>query len=453
MARLTRREFLRLIGWGTLGVMVEACAPGAGLTPTPPGPTPSPLPRPKTSLDLWSFWASEMPKRQFFEEAIRAFNESHPDLALKVAWYETDPLIQALRAELQAKTGKPDTYYADPGPLPGYGVSPWVANGWAADLTPYITVANLKPIDAESWTYDGKLYGFPLESGTIAIYVNLDHFEEAGVAFPAAGRMTRDEFKEAVRKLRQIGKIPLGAGIQDWPYSGGLILVSQFVRNLGLEEMPKLYKGQLSWNDPRVRDALAYCGELVRMGLYPKEMPAQRYVDGFLQFSRGEASMYADGPWFLSRAYNPPEEGGIPPEKLARIRVMDFPIVDGGANNDIMLHITGGSFLVNAYSKHIAEAASFWEFLNNPEWARKWIRIVRGQTGIKSTITQEDDPLLYQLQQMEDKSRLLNPGTMEWALSGDLMDVWAKVVVGGFMTGQAAMEEAINAWNKAAGLP
>jgi ABC-type glycerol-3-phosphate transport system substrate-binding protein len=404
-------------------------------------------------LELWSFWASEQPKRRFFEEAIRAFNESHPGLVMKVTWYETDPLIQALRAELQAKSGKPDTYYADPGPLPGYGVSPWVANGWAADLTPYINVNNLKPIDAASWTYDGKLYGFPLESGTIAIYVNLDHFEEAGIRFPESGRMTRSEFADAVAKLRKIGKIPMGAGIQDWPYAGGLILTSQLVRNLGLEEMPKLYKGQLSWNDPRVRDALTYCGELVRMGFYPKEMPAQRYVDGFLQFSRGDAAMYADGPWFLSRAYNPPEEGGIPPEKLARVAVMDFPIVEGGANNDIMLHITGGSFLVNAFSKHIAETASFWEFLNNEEWARRWVRIVRGQTGIKSTITAEDDPLLFRLQKLEDASRLLNPGTMEWALSGDLMDVWAKVIVGGFMTGQIGIDEAIAAWNRAAGIP
>jgi raffinose/stachyose/melibiose transport system substrate-binding protein len=398
---------------------------------------------------LWSFWASEEPKKQFFAEAIKAFNDSHPELSLAVTWYETDPLLQALRAELAAKSGTPDTYYADPGPLPGYGVSPWVESGYAADLTPYITQANLKPIDASSWIYDGKLYGFPIESGTLAIYVNLDHFDQAGIAFPSSARLTRDEFKEAVTKLAKLGKIPMGAGTQDWGFSGGLILTSQLLRNLGPEKLPDLYKGKMSWDDPAVKDALEYSGELVKLGVFPKEMPGQRYVDGFLQFSRGDASMYADGPWFLSRAYNPVDQGGLPAG--TRIGVMDFPTVSGSNSNDVMMHITGGCFLVNAFSKHVPETASFWEFLNTNDWGRRWIKIVHGQTGIKASPTKEDDPVLFDVQKLEDASHLLNPGCMEWALSGGRLDAWTKVVVGGFLTGQASMEDAIKAMNAATG--
>jgi ABC-type glycerol-3-phosphate transport system substrate-binding protein len=442
MTRVTRREFLKSAGMGAAGLILTAC--GAGPSPSPAA-TVAAAP---TRLQLWSFWASEEPKKQFFAQAIQAFNDSHPNLALDVTWYETDPLLQALRAELAAASGNPDTYYADPGPLPGYGVSPWVENGYAADLTSLITLANLKPIDAESWTYDGKLYGFPIESGTLAIYVNLDHFDQAGVEFPSSRRMTREEFTDAVRKLRELGKIPMGSGTQDWGFTGGLILTSQLLRNLGLEDMPKLYRGEIAWTDSRVRDALQYAGELVQMGVFPVEMPAQRYVDGFLQFSRGDASMYSDGPWFLSRAYNPVDQGGLP--EGTRLGVMDFPTVQGSSNNDLMMHITGGSFLVNAYSAHIAETAAFWEFLNNEEWGRNWIKIVHGQTGIRATPTQEDDPVLYEVQRLEDASRLLNPGCMEWALSGDALTAWTQVVVGGYLAGQATMEQAIEAMDNAA---
>lgn len=399
----------------------------------------------QVTLQFWSHWASEKAKREFTEKAIEAFEKANPNIKIEMTWYEKNQLMQVLRAEMSIGSGKPDLFYLDPKPDPQYGGSPWVNEGLVADITEYLDKNSYIGEDLKAWTYNNRLYGIPLEGGLFMIYVNKGIFEEAGVQFPPAnGRnFTQEEFKDAVIKIRDAGYVPLAAGVMDSAISTDCFISACLVRELGKEEFEGLIRGKISWEDPRVLSALRYVSEITKLRTWPDDVLSMRFVDGFLMFSRGEAAMYADGPWMFSRAANPIEQGGLPGD--FKLDVVDFPAKISGEYNDVVVKLVAGSWVVSAQSKHIPEAASFLRFISTPEWAKEWVKTVKGQTGIKGWANSEEiNPTLGKAQRLQNQGEIMMPGLCSYLLTGNLRETWMETACKALIGGQMSPQEVID---------
>ena len=63
---------------------------------------------------------------------------------------------------------------------------------------------------------------------------------------------------------------------------------------------------------------------------------------------------------------------------------MKFPAVPGAACPECRSIAVGGSYVINAETKHAKEALAFLDSFATPEMGNKWLDRVMVQTGIKS---------------------------------------------------------------------
>ena len=210
----------------------------------------------QTMLTLWSHWADHDSKRAFVEGAARAFEKATPGVTVKVSWYEKQALHAALKTALLAGEG-PDIFYAEP------NQSEYVENNLLYDLSKALNWDNIEPWAKLGWTYKGGVYGLPLEAWTIEMYYNKKMLADLGFKLPANQQFGQAEFLELVKKARAAGTTPIALGVGDRDFPGAFLTHEALLKRLGYDDYDKLLKGQLSWSDPRVREALAFVKQVI----------------------------------------------------------------------------------------------------------------------------------------------------------------------------------------------
>lgn len=161
----------------------------------------------KFTLTLWSHWADETTKKQFVNEAVDNFKKEYPGADVKITWCQKDQLIQTLTAAFQSNSA-PDLFYLEPeitGAFP-----PFVGNGFMEDISKYVgSYINSAGLP---FSQKGKMiYLIPLEAYTPVLYYNKDAFKAAGVTLPQNGKFDMDQLKEAVKKVKDAGYMPMSA--------------------------------------------------------------------------------------------------------------------------------------------------------------------------------------------------------------------------------------------------
>jgi len=144
----------------------------------------------------FSFWGSpsELPP---YQEIVKAFEEENPDIKVEIInapWSTYFDKIQAMMAAEDA----PDVMFL-------HTIPSWAAKGVLEDLTSYIEETQF-PIEAynqeliSTFTYKGRVYGFPRDNDTTVLFYNKTLFDEAGVPYPDYS-WGWQEFIDAARKL------------------------------------------------------------------------------------------------------------------------------------------------------------------------------------------------------------------------------------------------------------
>ena len=137
---------------------------------------------------------------------------------------------------------------------------------------------------------DGQVYAVPVRPFWEGLMVNLDLFEEAGLALPA----TWDQLKDAIRVFRGKGIVPISVSLTDAPHYLAEMLIQacstpeeQQARPRSAEEVPA------SW----IR-GMKLLRELYEIGAFPENAALldERTADEL--FHSGQAAMRVDGVWF-----------------------------------------------------------------------------------------------------------------------------------------------------------
>ncbi len=418
----------------TLGVLAAIATAGATLTP---------LRAQAQEITLWSHWAAEQPKRQFVEEAIRRFQAANPGVTVKTTWYEKNALYAALRTALRAGQG-PDVFYAEPDQVE------YVQNNFLLDLTQGIDWDKVEPWARQIWTYNGRSYGLPLEAWTVEMYVNTKLLQELGGAVPASLQHTQSEFLELVRKARARNITPISAGVGDRPFTGAFLTHETLLMRLGKEDYGKLLGGQLRWDDPRVVDSLRFVRSLVEARAFPPGVATMQLGQSHTYFHTNPGTAFFPmGSWYTSRAFNPPDQGGQPAD--FPLGVMRIPLPDNAACPRCRTIAVGGSYVVNARTRHPDAARAFLNAFTTPEMGNLWLESVMVQTGIKADASRIQGARAGYFRQLAASNADAEYffGIPLQILQGRVRDTFVQVVNNAFISGQASVEDVVRQMNAA----
>ncbi len=327
-------------------------------------------------LTVWSHWADQEAKVKFLESAARAFEQAHPGVTVKFVWYQKEPLDAALKTALTAGQG-PDIFYAEP------NQTEYIDSGLVLDLSNKIDWSKLEPWAAKVWSHDKGVYGFPLEAWTVETYINSKLMKKAGVEMPVEG-LVGEAFVDAVKQIKTAGITPMAQGTGDRPFTGAFLTHEILVKKLGVRDYESLLRGgDVKWTDPRVREALGYAEEIIAAGAFPKSISSLKLGEAHRYFHTSPgAAMFQTGAFYPSRAFAPPDAGGQPVD--FELAITNGPIPEGAACPKCKTIAVGGSFVVNAASKHLDLAVAFLNSMATEEMANKWLETSLVQTGIKS---------------------------------------------------------------------
>src|SRR5450755_1869737 len=331
----------------TASLLLAACgsASESGHGPTGTGGTGG------TSVTAWIVTTGPSPANTVINQAVSAFEASHPGDHITVDYIENQSYKQKIQLAMGAGNpptifwtwgGAPLKQYIDAGDVQSLG-NP----GWAASFLP----SSLGAV-----TFNGQLYGVPIE-GTQPVYFfyNKTIFRKAGLTFPAtwAGLLS------AVQTLKSHGYAPISLAEGDqWP---GLMYLEYLTDRIGgPSAFSAIQSGKPgAWSSPAVIQALTDIQQLVRAGAFQKGYDSLKFSGGgsdALVYS-GRAAIQLMGDWDISQML------GLNKSFVTAgsLGMAPFPGVPGGQGNPSDLTGNTASYVsiashATAKQKSVAEA-------------------------------------------------------------------------------------------------
>jgi multiple sugar transport system substrate-binding protein len=399
------------------------------------------------SITMWSHWPDEASKRTFVEERVKQFEAATPQCKVNLQFIQKADLYTSVKTSV--RTGQaPDIFWLEPDEI-GFAKS-----GFIEPLDSYVNLNNLEDWARRSWTHNGKVYGLPQEAYTVELYYNRDLLKKIGVAMPADMQMNQAQFTDLVKKSVAAGITPLAQGVGDRPYPGAYFLQEVLLRKLGTDEYEKLMTGKLSFNDPRVIDAMNWVKQLIDAGAYPKSLATLKLGESHYYFHTNPgALMFPIASWYTGRAFVPADKGGQP--KDFSLGVAKYPVADGSKCPECKTLAVGGSYVMYSRSKNKECAGKMLNSLATVENGNKWMEGVLLQTGVKtdpSRIQSIYAPYFKELQERSQGAKFFI-GTPLHYMSGKCGDTFAQVLNRAFPGGLISVKDAATQMDAACKAP
>lgn len=191
------------------------------------------------------------------------------------------------------------------------GKTPDLAYTWpaASVLSGYARVGALAPLDdyyaQYGWahvnefykgrnSYDGKVYGLPMEQDLMGVYYNKDLFAEKGLEVPK----TYAEFQALAEKLKAEGIVPIAFGNRDrWPATNTMSLILGLTAGRELEE--RVLFGEEPWTNAAFVQAAQTFQDWAKADYFPRGFNGVGYDEANALFLSGRAGMTITGTWVL----------------------------------------------------------------------------------------------------------------------------------------------------------
>lgn len=189
--------------------------------------------------------------------------------------------------------------------------TPDLAYTWpaASVLAGYARVGALAPLDdyyeQYGWegindfyrgrnSYEGAIYGVPMEQDLMGVYYNPALFEENGIAVPT----TYAEFQAAVEAFKEKGITPIAFGNRDrWPATNTLSLLLGLSAGKAAEEA--VLFGDTPWSNEQFKLAAETFQSWAENDYFPNGFNGIGYDEANALFLAGRAAMTITGSWVL----------------------------------------------------------------------------------------------------------------------------------------------------------
>lgn len=271
------------------------------------------------------------------------------------------------------------------------GKTPDLAYTWpaASVLAGYARVGALAPLDAYyaqyGWdqvndfykgrnSFDGQIYGLPMEQDLMGVYYNKDLFAEHGLSVPT----TYAEFQALVEKLKEEGVIPVAFGNRDrWPATNTFSLILGLTAGRDLEE--QVFFGDEPWTNPAFVAAAQTFQDWAQSDYFPTGFNGVGYDEANALFLSGRAGMTITGTWVLQDMIRGAEFD---------LGVFMLPAIAEGVPNGTMWG-EGSQWQLSATASAEVQdaAAAYLNCLVSPESRQIWVQ--KGHTVPIGTTPEE----------------------------------------------------------------
>jgi raffinose/stachyose/melibiose transport system substrate-binding protein len=306
--------------------------------------------------------ALDSPTQNAAIDAIYAeFTELNPNVTVRRETIQTEQMRQTVRTALSSGTG-PDLIYFDAGP------------GYMGVLADAGLITSLDPLAEEyGWneriaeaarqgaSYQGELFGLPLQVDLIGVYVNKTLMDQEGFVTPTTLAEVLTFCQDASAK----GYIPFAFFNQEgWEAFHQFAMVANNM--IGPEAMEALLlENQGRWDSPEMVAAIdAFFVQMRDAGCFSPDVNGVGYDDGNAVFFGGQALMHSTGNWLMSSITE-----NMPDYEL---EFVPFPALDGGAGRFFDTGV-GSAYMISAASPHQEEAAQFLDYLFSPEIVQRLV--------------------------------------------------------------------------------
>lgn len=306
------------------------------------------------TLDVWDIWTDPSSSlTTAFETAVEQYEADNPDINIELHGLDSDAYKTKMSTEFAGKAEGIDVfYYWAPGMI-----KKLIEADKVLPIDEYVTdeqLTRVKEGSTQSFEFDGKLYGLPIDSYMVILFCNQELFDEAGAKIPT----TYEELLEAGEKLQQLdGVTPLALGAKDG-WLAGFLYESLAMREVGAEKVNQVLLGEESFDNQGFVSAAEKMNELYKAGILGQNPLEDGEAEANAKFLGGRAAMRLTGSWFASDIDSADDS-----DVKDHIVVTTFPITrEDGAVTDY----GGGSnssFFVNKSTDHPKEAAEFAAYI------------------------------------------------------------------------------------------
>jgi len=298
----------------------------------------------KVTITYWSLWEDQ----KVIQPIISDFQKQNPNITVNFVKQDSKKYRERLDTRIRNGTG-PDifrfhnTWY------------PMLSSFLAPLPSDVITAKDFKSsfyaVTQKDLVKNGAIYGIPLEIDTLALYINTDIFQAAGINPPA----TWEEFINDARMITvkdEKGKIKT-AGVAMGAYSNVVhapdIISLLFAQN-------GVNPNNISANSQKAAETLDF---YIAFAQGDGNIWDKTQDSSTLAFSRGNLGMYFGYSWdyFTIKAMNP----------NLKFKIVAVPQLPDQSKNIASYWVEG----VSGKSKHQKEAMLFLKFLTNKESAEK----------------------------------------------------------------------------------
>ena len=247
-----------------------------------------------------TWWDTSDPTNEgpAFQELIAKFNEEYPNVKVD---YESVPFAEAqnkFKTAAASGSGAPDILRAEVAWVPEFASLGYL---YALDGTPLLEEKDdFLPTPLSSNVYDGKTYGVPQVTDTLALMYNKELFEKAGID---AAPTTWDEVADAAAKLKKVG----ADGI--YINSGGYFTLP-FIYGEG-GDIVDAEAQTITVNDEASVAGITEAQDLVKSGAAVKPVANDPYGTMMTLFKEGKVGMIINGPWEVANIDGDPKFGGF----------------------------------------------------------------------------------------------------------------------------------------------
>lgn len=331
-----------------------------------------------------SFWSWRVEDVDAYRQLIAQFEAENPGIKVEFQAFEASTYATVQTTALAAGEG-PDIIH-----VRAYGAFEAIAApGYLIALDDKVpALADFPPLalDGNRLRRDGRIYAVPFASQTIALYYNVDIFEELGLELPE----TWDEFLATAERIKAAGYVPIANGTATaWMNE---ILMGAFTPNFyGADFFDQIMAGEATFEDPRFVGALEKLLEL-RPYLAPQHQGVDNPTSQNL-FVNELAAMYVGGSFEIAnfRRLNPD----------LNFAVMAPPVPEAGQAPLVSWWLDGG-YAVNADTKHPEEAIKFANYLASPEFGQLFTDLLANISPIPGVVS--SDPLLAKFTELNQNS-------------------------------------------------
>lgn len=385
-------------------VLVAAIALLGGCRPRPTGDQGGSAPSGKPVLRFASIWVNE-PRKSTLEEVAAAFRAEHPEITLRIDYYQPDAYKSLIRTAVGAGD-VPDVFFV----WPGEWLRSFVRGGHVLDLSDELEkdgwgerfLPNAMPL----FEYRGGIYGVPMLMQCAYFFYSKPMFAERGLAPPR----TWDELLDICEVFRQSGIEPIGlSNVDKWPIHHYVTILWQ--RLVGEDQVLADYDRETggAFADPGYLEGLRMVRYLAESGCFSAH-PNGTTREAFRQlFATGQVPMIFTGTWDLGVLQDSPE---VPPGFGETWDVFPFPEVpDGRGDHRYMMGAPDG-YAVWAASPVKDQAITWLRYLTERQTAERLVTGLQELVCVKGAVNKRTAGERLQRYAADLES---TPGVTPWA--------------------------------------